>query len=95
MKQGTCYIHLKRFPLDSALLRIGGAAVDVPGAMLPLLIDDPWVLQLCNGKEQLWQNMAIMASYGHIIIISIQRKRHRHLVSGLICCNDQNQKQDV
>lgn len=36
------HCHLKRFPLDSALLRIGGAAVDVPGATLLLpLTDDP------------------------------------------------------
>lgn len=35
------HCHLKRFPLDSALLRIGGAAVDVPGATLLPLTDDP------------------------------------------------------
>lgn len=33
--------HLKRFPLDSALLRIGGATIDVLDATLPPLTDDP------------------------------------------------------
>lgn len=33
--------HLKRFPFDSALLRIGGAAADVLDATLPPLTDDP------------------------------------------------------
>lgn len=45
------HFHLKRFPLDSALLRIGGATVDVPGATLPPLTDDPWELQLCKMKK--------------------------------------------
>lgn len=35
------YLYLKRFPLDSALLRIGGVAVDAPGPALPSLTDDP------------------------------------------------------
>lgn len=35
------HCHLKRFPLDSALLRIGGATADVPGATLLPLTDDP------------------------------------------------------
>lgn len=39
--ENKTHFHLKRFPLDSALLRIGGAAVDAPGATLPPLTDDP------------------------------------------------------
>lgn len=35
------HFHLKRFPLDSALLRMGGAAVDVPGGRLLSLPYDP------------------------------------------------------
>lgn len=35
------YFHLKHFPFDSALLRIGGVTVEDPGAMLLPLRDDP------------------------------------------------------
>lgn len=35
------HFHLKRFPLDSALLKMGGAAVDVPAGRLLSLPDDP------------------------------------------------------
>lgn len=35
------HFHLKRFPLDSALLRMGGAAVDAPGGRLLSLPGGP------------------------------------------------------
>lgn len=40
-KERMSHFHLKRFPLDSALLRIGGVTVEVPGATLLALTDDP------------------------------------------------------
>lgn len=36
------HFHLKRFPLDGALLGIGDAAVDAPGGPLPSFADDLW-----------------------------------------------------
>lgn len=40
--------YLKRFPFDSALLRIGGLVVGAPGATMPFLADNPWEPQLCK-----------------------------------------------
>lgn len=44
--------HLKRFPLDNALPRIGGDSAGVPGATLPPLADDPCDVQLCKNKKR-------------------------------------------
>lgn len=43
-----CSSYLKRFPLHSALLRMGEFAVDTPSAAMPFLTTNPCGAQLCK-----------------------------------------------
>lgn len=47
-KRDGFFSYLKRFPLASALLRMGEFAVDTPRAATPLLTASPCEAQLCK-----------------------------------------------